>query len=86
MNNNDIGHLAQTFAQTKGRAAAKTFIQTFLALISVTVIMYLAGMQDRFLQGESITLDVDYLQGAILAGVYGAVAAVLSLAMNWTKG
>ncbi|MCO5222973.1 MAG: hypothetical protein M9947_15585 [Thermomicrobiales bacterium] len=84
MNEFSIGQLAQSFVQTKGRAAAKTFVQTFLSLISVTVVLYLAGMQDRFVAGEPIALDLGYLQGALLAGLYGAVAAVLSLAMNWS--
>lgn len=70
--------------QTVARAALKTFAQAFVSGLVLTFTPWLMSIADTLSNGGDVTMD-DLNVGAklVIAAAIGAVASLISLAMNF---
>lgn len=75
----------KSITQTIVRAAAKTFLQAFLAILVLLAVPVLTGWADMVGNGERIVIDLDFWAQVLIAATGAGVAAALSLAWNWSR-
>ena len=79
----------KVIVQSIGKAAAKTFLQAFLAVF-VPLFLLWATSNTAVLtnqqSGGNIDLDFKPVVAAATAALLAAIAAVLSAVWNWSKG
>lgn len=71
--------------QTIAKAAAKTFLQAFLAVLALLLVPMLTSWTDAVSNGGAVTVDTDLIQNVLIAAVGAGIAALISLAWNWSK-
>lgn len=71
--------------QTIVRAAIKTFLQAFLAILVVLAVPVLAGWADTVGDGGRIVIDPAFWLHVLIAASGAGIAAIISLAWNWTR-
>ena len=79
----------QVVVQTIGKAAAKTFLQAFLAVFVPLFLMWVAGntaVLTNTQNGGHIDIDFQPVMAAAVAGLLAAAAALISALWNWSKG
>lgn len=74
-----------TVTQTITKAAAKTFIQAFMAVFAPLSIAVLSGYVTTVQDGGQILFDLTLWTNLLLGGVAGGVAGLISLVWNWAK-
>ena len=78
--------LAQDIVQTKGRAAAKTFLQAVIGAAGVLLLAWITNATTGLLGGGDVRdIDLTPLIGIAAIGLLGGIAALTSVAMNWAK-
>ncbi len=75
----------KTVTQTVAKAAAKTFLQAFLGVLALLLAPVLTGWATTLGNGGDIVVDVDFISKVLIAGVGAGIAALISLAWNWSK-
>ncbi len=71
--------------QTVAVAAAKTFLQAFLAILVLLAVPVLTGWADTIGNGGRIEIDLDFWRQALIAATGAGIAALISIAWNWSK-
>lgn len=71
--------------QSVGRAAAKTFLQAFLGVLSMILVPVLMGWQNVVGDGGVIDIDGRWLMTVLLAAVGAGIASLISFAQNALK-
>lgn len=77
--------ITRTVTQSIAMAAAKTFLQAFLAILVVLAVPVLTGWADTIGNGGQIAIDVRFWLQVLIAAIGAGIAALLSLAWNWSK-
>ncbi len=75
----------RTITQTIAKAAAKTFLQAFLAILVLLAVPVLTSWAETIGNGGRIVIDLDFLLQALVAATGAGIAALISLAWNWSK-
>lgn len=78
-------HPTRTITQTIANAAAKTFLQAFLAILVLLAVPVLTGWAETVGNGERIVIDLDFWRQVLIAATGAGIAALISLAWNWSK-
>lgn len=78
-------HPTRTITQTIAKAAAKTFLQAFLAILVLLAVPVLTGWAETVGNGERIVIDLDFWRQVLIAATGAGIAALISLAWNWSK-
>jgi hypothetical protein len=79
----------KTIVQTVGKAAAKTFLQAFLAVFVPLFILWATSntaMLTNEQSGGNIDIDFKPVAAALIAAAIAGVSSVLSAAWNLSKG
>lgn len=72
-----------TIVQSVGRAAGKTFMQSFMSYLVTTIVPMLLAIQGDLTDGPPFDNSALVLLGwALLGGVVGGIAAVISYVQN----
>lgn len=71
--------------QTVAKAAAKTFLQAFLAILVLLAVPELTRWATTIADGGEVIVDVHWWVQVIIAAVGAGLAALISLAWNWSK-
>lgn len=71
--------------QTVAKAAAKTFLQAFLSVLALLLVPVLTNWTTTLSNGGTIDIDVDFVSQVAIAAVGAGIAALISLAWNWSK-
>lgn len=74
-----------TITQSVLRAAGKTFLQAFLAILMLLAIPVLTGWADTVADGGQIVIDVSFWVQVFIAASGAGLAALISLGWNWSK-
>ncbi|MCC6674116.1 MAG: hypothetical protein IT339_02895 [Thermomicrobiales bacterium] len=75
----------KTITQTIAKAAVKTFLQAFLAILVLLAVPVLTGWAEAIGNGERIVIDVDFWLQVLIAATGAGIAALISLVWNWSK-
>jgi len=75
----------KTITQTISKAAVKTFLQAFLAILVLLAVPVLTGWAETIGNGERIVIDVDFWLQVLIAATGAGIAALISLVWNWSK-
>ena len=71
--------------KTVAKAAAKTFAQAFLSIMVLLLVPVLTSWTDAVSNGGTVTVDTDLIQNVLIAATGAGIAALLSLAYNWSR-
>lgn len=71
--------------QTVARAAAKTFMQSFLGVLALLVVPVLTSWAVDLQKGGDLVIDIDFFGKVAIAAVGAGIAALISLAQNTLK-
>lgn len=71
--------------QTVAKAAAKTFLQSFLGVLALLLVPVLTNWAINLQNGGDVVIDVQFFQKVLIAAVGAGIAALISLAWNWSK-
>lgn len=71
--------------QTVAKAAAKTFLQAFLAVLALLAVPVLTSWAGTIRDGGTVEIDLHWWAQVLIAAVGGGIAALISLAWNWSK-
>lgn len=71
--------------QTIAKAAAKTFLQAFLAVLALLLVPQLTNWAVALQNGSEIVVDVNLFQQILIAATGAGIAALISLAYNWAR-
>lgn len=71
--------------QTIAKAAAKTFLQAFLAVLALLAVPVLTSWAGTIRDGGTVAIDLHWWSQVLIAAVGGGIAALISLAWNWSK-
>lgn len=71
--------------QTVAKAAAKTFLQSFLGVLALLLVPVLTNWAVNLQNGGDVVIDVQFFQKVLIAAVGAGIAALISLAWNWSK-
>jgi hypothetical protein len=66
-------------------AAAKTFLQSFLAILVLLAVPVLTGWTNTIQNGGSIDIDLRAWTQVLLAALGAGIAALISAMWNWSK-
>lgn len=77
--------ITKNVTQTIGKAAAKTFIQAFLAVFAPLSLLVLNGYVSTVQEGGSVVLDLNAWTNLLIGGAAGGIAGLISLLWNWSK-
>lgn len=75
----------RTITQSVAMAATKTFLQAFLAILVLLAVPVLTGWADTIGNGGRIAIDLDFWLQVLIAASGAGIAALISLAWNWSK-
>lgn len=68
--------------QSVARAAAKTFLQAFFAVLALLAVPVLTSWATTLQQGGELVVDVDWFVRVLIAATGGGIAALISFAGN----
>ena len=71
--------------QSVAKAAAKTFLQAFFSIIALLAVPVLTSWSTTLSDGGHIEIDVTFLTQVLIAATGAGIAALISLAWNWSK-
>lgn len=78
--------LEQNIVQTKAKAAVKTFFQALVGSAGVLLLAWIASATGVLAGGGDLReIDPRPLLGILAIGVLAGIAALTSVAMNWSK-
>ena len=76
----------KVIVQSIGKAAAKTFLQAFLGIMALIVVPHLGTWVTDVQSGGTVDVDLKWWANALLAATGAGIAALISVAWNWSKG
>jgi len=71
--------------QSVAKAAAKTFAQAALAILVLLAVPVLTSWATTIRDGGTVEIDLHWWAQVLIAAVGGGIAALISLAWNWSK-
>lgn len=71
--------------QSVAKAAAKTFLQAALAILALLAVPELTSWAGTIRDGGTVSVDAHWWAQVLIAAVGGGIAALISLAWNWSK-
>lgn len=77
--------IQRTLTQTVAKAAAKTFLQAFLGVLAVLAVPVLTSWSTTIGNGGELAIDVGFFVKVAIAALGAGIAALISLAWNWSK-
>lgn len=77
--------IQRTLTQTVAKAAAKTFLQAFLGVLAVLAVPVLTSWSTTIGNGGELAIDVGFFAKVAIAALGAGIAALISLAWNWSK-
>jgi len=75
----------KTISQTVLMAAAKTFLQAFLAILVLLAVPVLTGWAGTIQNGGAIDIDLRFWTQVLVAALGAGIAALISAIWNWSK-
>jgi hypothetical protein len=80
-----MNSIQKTVTQTVAMAAAKTFLQAFLAILALLAVPVLTSWAGTIQDGGSIEVDLRFWTQVLVAALGAGIAALISAAWNWSK-
>ena len=71
--------------QSVGKAAGKTFAQSFVAVLVLLLVPVLGDWSQQVAGGGTIEVDVNFFMQVLIAAIGGGIAALISFAQNALK-